>query len=361
MRRSALSGVLFTIGGIALLAWMLVRVGVAEIAADVRQVGWMLLAIVAIGGLRFLLRAVAWRLCLEPPHALSLGDAFAAVVCGDTIGNLTPLGPLVGEPAKAAFVRGRVALGPAVTALAIENVLYTLSAAAMIASGMVALLVSFQPPSAVRGVGEIAVGGNAGAVRPRPDHAVAAARPDQPGPGTCAAASPSCRANAGNRNAHLHVRVTPSGGAARARRGRDGIPRARGRGNLSDALDPATAALLHCSPRSSSKRRTGSSRWCSSSSHCASAWTRRRRRTYPKCLGLGPGRDCRWRSSASCGCCSGPWPAACFSSAKVCCTGPLKFLRIKQKGAEPHAWMGTVHAASLDRRAVFLTGLAFRQ
>jgi hypothetical protein len=157
MRRSALSGVLFTIGGIALLAWMLARVGVAEIAADVRQVGWMLVAIVAIGGLRFLLRALAWRLCLEPPHALSLGDAFAAVVCGDTIGNLTPLGPLVGEPAKAAFVRGRVALGPAVTALAIENVLYTLSAAAMIASGMVALLVSFQPPSAVRGVGEIAV------------------------------------------------------------------------------------------------------------------------------------------------------------------------------------------------------------
>jgi hypothetical protein len=159
MRRSGLAGVLFTIGGIALLAWMLGRVGVAEIVAGVRSVGWMLLAIVAIGGLRFMLRAVAWRLCLEPPHRLSLGDAFAAVVCGDTIGNLTPLGPLVGEPAKAAFVRGRVALGPAVTALAIENVLYTLSAAAMIASGMVALLVSFKPPSAVRGVGEIAVAG----------------------------------------------------------------------------------------------------------------------------------------------------------------------------------------------------------
>ena len=42
MRRPALSGVLFTIGGIALLVWMLARVGVAEIAADVRQVGWML-------------------------------------------------------------------------------------------------------------------------------------------------------------------------------------------------------------------------------------------------------------------------------------------------------------------------------
>ena len=104
------------------------------------------IAIIAIGGLRFLLRALAWRLCLEPPHTLALADAFAAVICGDAIGNLTPLGPLVGEPAKAAFVRSRVALAPAVTALAIENVLYTLSAAAMIAAGMIALLFTLPAP-----------------------------------------------------------------------------------------------------------------------------------------------------------------------------------------------------------------------
>jgi hypothetical protein len=54
-------------------------------------------------------------------------------------------------------VRGRVALTPALTALAIENLLYTLSAAAMIAAGMVALLVRFQVPAGVRGVGELAI------------------------------------------------------------------------------------------------------------------------------------------------------------------------------------------------------------
>src|SRR5215212_11032109 len=162
MRRSSVSGILTAAAGLALLVWMVSSVGVARIAADVRQVGWMLSAIVAIGGLRFLLRAAAWRACVEPPHVLTLRDAFSAVVCGDTIGNLTPLGPIVGEPAKAAFVRRRVALGPAVTALAIENVLYTLSAAAMIAAGMVALLVRFQPPTAVRGVGVVAVAGTIG-------------------------------------------------------------------------------------------------------------------------------------------------------------------------------------------------------
>lgn len=156
-RTFSVTGVVTAAGGLALLVWVVLRVGVAEIAADVRQVGWGLAVIVAIGGVRFLLRAAAWRLCLDPPHRLRLRDACAAVICGDAIGNVTPLGPLVGEPAKAAFVRGRVALTPALTALAIENLLYTLSAAAMIAAGMVALLVRFQLPPGVRGVGALAI------------------------------------------------------------------------------------------------------------------------------------------------------------------------------------------------------------
>ena len=158
MPRVSISGVLTAFAGLALLVFVVAQVGVAEIAADIRQVGWGLLLVIVIGGVRFLLRAAAWRLCLDPPHALSLGDAFAAVICGDTIGNLTPLGPLVGEPAKAAIVRKRVPLGPALTALAIENVLYTLSAAAMIAAGMIALLLRFQLPSAIREIGWLSIG-----------------------------------------------------------------------------------------------------------------------------------------------------------------------------------------------------------
>jgi hypothetical protein len=61
-------------------------------------------------------------------------------VCGDALGNATPLGPIVGEPAKIACVRDRVPVATALTALAIENVFYTLSVAAMIAAGAIALL-----------------------------------------------------------------------------------------------------------------------------------------------------------------------------------------------------------------------------
>jgi hypothetical protein len=159
MRKLNVTGALTTAAGLALLAWVASRVGVAALARDVRDVGWGLVAIIALGGLRFVLRAWAWQLCLDAPHRLHLRDAVAAVICGDAVGNLTPLGPIVGEPAKAAFVRRRVAIGPAATALAIENVVYAMSAAAMIAAGMGALLFRFEVPNELRRIGEAAIGG----------------------------------------------------------------------------------------------------------------------------------------------------------------------------------------------------------
>lgn len=146
-----------TAAGLALFAWLVWYVGPSAIWQGFRQVGWGLAAIIAIAGARFAVRAEAWRRCLEPPHRLRFRDAFAAVVSGDALGNITPLGPVVGEPAKAAFVRGRIPIGVALTALAIENLLYTLSVAAMIAAGSIALLLRSDVAGPLRSAGELAV------------------------------------------------------------------------------------------------------------------------------------------------------------------------------------------------------------
>jgi hypothetical protein len=81
------------------------------------------------------------------------------VLAGDAVGNVTPLGPIVGEPAKAAYVRQQVALPPALTALAIENIFYTLSTAAMIVAGTIALLFAFELPPLLRDFSEVAAAG----------------------------------------------------------------------------------------------------------------------------------------------------------------------------------------------------------
>jgi len=161
------TGLLTAVAGTALFAWLVRSVGPAEIGRGFTQIGWGLGWILALGGLRFAARAAAWTLCIEPPHRLRFGEAFNAVVCGDALGNLTPLGPLVGEPAKIACVRGRVPVAVALTALAIENVIYSLSVAAMIATGAVALLVASRAgltggialPQGVRELSEIAIAG----------------------------------------------------------------------------------------------------------------------------------------------------------------------------------------------------------
>ena len=139
-RQITTAGLLTAAAGTVLFAWLVWKVGPGEIWNGFRQIGWGLGWILALGGLRFAARAKAWALCIEPPHRLGFTDAFSAAVCGDALGNVTPLGPLVGEPAKIACVRGRVPVGVALTALAIENVIYSLSVAAMIAAGALALL-----------------------------------------------------------------------------------------------------------------------------------------------------------------------------------------------------------------------------
>ena len=158
-------GLLTAVAGTALFAWLVWTVGPGEIWNGFRRIGWNFGWILLLGGLRFAVRAAAWALCVEPPDRLRFVDAFNAVVCGDAIGNATPLGPIVGEPAKIACVRDRIPVATALTALAIENVFYTLSVAAMIAAGAIALLFAgaeaggIQLPPQLREFSEITVAG----------------------------------------------------------------------------------------------------------------------------------------------------------------------------------------------------------
>ena len=156
---SRLISAIITLVGVALLVVLVQRVGVAAVAAGVRQVSWGFLLILAISGLRILVRAAAWRLCLDADdaRAVSVRQAFAAGLAAEAIGSLTPLGLLASEPAKAAWVRNAVPFGRAMAAVAIENVLYSISVAIVIAAGTIALLISFNLPEGLRQASELSL------------------------------------------------------------------------------------------------------------------------------------------------------------------------------------------------------------
>ena len=146
MRRHSLIAILFAVVGAALFAYAVRRAGVADIIDGIQNVGWGLALILTLAGLRFLIRAECWRLCLPSAVAFPLPRALAAFLAGDAVGNVTPLGLLASEPTKVLLTRHHLAPGEAIASLAVENLVYAASVMAMIGIGALVLVVNVPMP-----------------------------------------------------------------------------------------------------------------------------------------------------------------------------------------------------------------------
>src|SRR5215207_5789974 len=150
-RRFAPLGIIFGLVGLLLFAYFVNRAGVGEILSNIQRLGAGFVLILAISSTRYIVRALAWTRCIEPPYRLPFRDAFAARLMGDALGNIIPfVSAAVSEPSKAVFVKDRVPLMVGLSALAVENIFYALSVALFIFSGTATLLLTFSLPKALR-------------------------------------------------------------------------------------------------------------------------------------------------------------------------------------------------------------------
>jgi hypothetical protein len=150
-RRFAPLGIIFGLLGLLLFAYFVTHAGVGEIFSNIQRLGAGFVLILAVSGVRYIVRSLAWMRCIEPPHRLSFRDAFAARLMGDALGNIIPfVSAAVSEPSKAVFVKDRVPLIVGLSALAIENIFYTLTVALFIFSGTATLLLTFPLPKGLR-------------------------------------------------------------------------------------------------------------------------------------------------------------------------------------------------------------------
>ena len=144
-------GVIGAVLGAGLFVYFVKRSGLNAIAGEIRQLGMGFLIIIAISTVRQVARSVAWILCMDEPGKLHFWDAFRARVMGDAIGNLIPFGSFaIAEPAKPLLIRERVPLMSGLSAIAIENIFYSLSVGLFIFSGAAALLLNFTLPKGLR-------------------------------------------------------------------------------------------------------------------------------------------------------------------------------------------------------------------
>jgi len=150
-RKFAPLGILFAFLGLLLFAYFVRKAHVSQIVEGLKRLGFGFLLILAISAIRQTVRSLAWTMCFEAPYVLRFRDAFAARIMGDALGNIIPLASVaVAEPSKAAFVTNRVPLMASLSAIALENIFYSLSVALFIFSGTAALLLSFPLPKPLR-------------------------------------------------------------------------------------------------------------------------------------------------------------------------------------------------------------------
>ncbi len=159
--RRALLTLLLLAGGVALLAWQVRRLNLTldDLADGFSRVGLWFGAILALSLVRFGVRSYAWMVLADKP--LPFATVVAATISGDALGNVTPLGLVASEPAKAYYLRRQMDPRYGLAALTAENFFYSLTVAVYVIVGAAAMLALFRVPPPVHLAGVSALGGMA--------------------------------------------------------------------------------------------------------------------------------------------------------------------------------------------------------
>jgi Lysylphosphatidylglycerol synthase TM region len=137
-------GAVLTLGGIALFSYFVYSVGVTEILKNIEKFGIAGFAVILlIYFARIVMRASAWKLSVYEPYSLSLRDTVPAVIIGEAMSSMLPLGILISGTSKAVAVRKRVPLVVGLSSIATENLFYSFTTSFFLMLGAFTFLRNF--------------------------------------------------------------------------------------------------------------------------------------------------------------------------------------------------------------------------
>jgi len=114
--------------GAALLAYLVSRIGLKELAATAERTGWMFIVILLVYGLVYACNAWAWLLIMAgEPRRPSFWRAYAITLSGFALNFVTPMVNVGGEPFKIAAVAPWLTTRRAAGSVVIHNGLRVLS------------------------------------------------------------------------------------------------------------------------------------------------------------------------------------------------------------------------------------------
>lgn len=143
-RRLKVLGTALTVGGVGLFAYFVYSVGLREIADNIENFGiFGFLVILAIYAFRILMRSLAWKLSVYEPYSLTLRDTVPAVIIGEAMSSMIPLGILISGTAKAVAVRKKLPLVVGLSSVATENLFYSFTTSLFLILGALTFVRSY--------------------------------------------------------------------------------------------------------------------------------------------------------------------------------------------------------------------------
>jgi hypothetical protein len=145
VKRLKTLGVIFSLFGIGLFSYFIYSVGLNAILDGIGKIGFDGFAIILfLYLLKLSVRATAWRLSVHAPYQLHFKDTLPAVIMGEALSSMIPLGILISGTAKAVAVRKRVPLVVGLSSVATENMFYSFITALFICFGAFIFLRQFE-------------------------------------------------------------------------------------------------------------------------------------------------------------------------------------------------------------------------
>lgn len=128
--------------GLVLLCLLIYWIGFGPIVESLSRVGWGILIVIALDGIRHLLRTVCIYYAIAPENrtGVKFSNVLAARLGGEAISVITFSGPFLGDVAKTALMEKGISVYHRAAAVVVDSILYYLSTLIMMLSGIALLL-----------------------------------------------------------------------------------------------------------------------------------------------------------------------------------------------------------------------------
>ena len=130
--------------GVAGLVFIVYFVGFDAILEPLQKIGFGFFWIVAVNGVRHLVRAVNLYVAVpKPERSFGVRHALTARLAGETINTIAFTGPLLGDAAKATMLQRKIPLEHSATAVIIDEIVYYVSSLILILAGAIVVLYAY--------------------------------------------------------------------------------------------------------------------------------------------------------------------------------------------------------------------------